>query len=113
MWKPTKAGTYRYGDVNREAWLSNDKLMVRDMHTNLWCPVPDGPWSLLTPDWQQGAPTVAQLSRWQWWAIWGGSGQMMVAGMVAELRLDYVLRSAPIQPDLNNGPLWVPLEVVK
>lgn len=134
MWKPTKEGMYRHGEGIAHVMYPGT-ISVSNEPTPRYCPddfdsvatcpddwrrwqgrltpVPDGPWSIIAPDWQPGAPTVEQLIRWEWWAIWGGSGQMMVAGMVAELRLDYVLRSAPIQPDVSNGPLWVPLEVAK
>lgn len=38
-----------------------------------------------------------------------GAGDVMVGNALCYKR--NVAKSAPIQPDLQNGPLWVPLEV--
>lgn len=102
MWKPTKAGTYL---------LCGDTLSVS---VESWggVAVADGPWSLMGPDWQPGAPTVAQLSKWPWWAL-QYDDCLVVGTTLADEDFDTVECSAPVQFDLSNGPLWVPLEVCK
>lgn len=135
MWKPSKEGIYmlrgvpvpvtnpgdtgvgwRVGEIT--ARLESDPIL--DIGS-----VPDGlSWSLLRPGWQPGAPTVAQLERWKWWALElkGNQYKQIICGAVCQsadslwlyvpgVKRINVVHSAPIQPDLTGGPLWVPLEV--
>ena len=123
QWKPTKAGEYRRGaDVT--VWNNDGRLMARDPISHRLVPVADGPWSLVGPDWQAGAPTVAQLRKWPWWAVQWESG-VIVVDCTDDAGDDYatsralafskrpIARSAPVQRDATNGPLWVPMEVAE
>lgn len=151
MWKPTKVGVYRHGEEIAHVMypgtisVSNEpapRYCPDDFDPVATCPddwrrwqgrltpVPDGPWSLLAPDWQPGAPTVAQLERWQWWAVVTVGGDLVAGSWSAHVTLagtlldvvtsngrkvdtDAIAQCTPIQPDLSSGPLWVPLEVCK
>ena len=138
QWKPTREGDYRIGSDVREVWEGKPNYpMVKNPRNQLWEPVPDGPWSLMGPDWQAGAPTVAQLRNWPWWAIesnitWGqlehkgpilrccewapdvfDPGEAIQSRGEGRLLRAYLTRSAPIQEDMSNGPLWVPRDVAE
>lgn len=129
MWKPTRVGLYRYKGRDCYVWPSwakDETPMFYPDASPRWEFVQDGPWSLLCPEWQQGAPTVAQLERWPWWALAlkGREYKQVICGKVSmsgdpswlyipSVKVAAVVKSAPIQPNLENGPLWVPLEVCK
>lgn len=146
MWKPTKEGIYIHGGEYSRVMYPNTIAMWNepaprycpdDFNPVTTCPddwrrwqgrltpVPDGPWSLLAPDWQPGAPTMAQLLKWPWWAVQWASGVIVVDCTDDEPGVAYavarsvafskrpIAKSAPVQRDASNGPLWVPLEVTK
>lgn len=124
-WKPSSAGFLFCGGsgIARTLWMSEGVPLIRDGMSGEPPPGDFSTWSLLSPDMQPGAPTAAQLERWQWWAMWWQDGSFLcdamresdypgfiVMGEGMGLR-DIVTHSAPIQEDLSRGPLWVPLEV--
>lgn len=129
MWKPTKFGQYLLKGSVATVMLRDDRLIVWNA-TRDCQDVQPAQWSLLAPDRQKCAPTHAQLERWQWWAVWWSFGDMwlgtcrlytntydpveLLDGIYVGAHsgsTDEILYSAPIQPDLSTGPLWVPLEV--
>lgn len=138
MWKPNKAGQYLYNgqcyDLESFSVTHNFEI-IRGSGSRVLPPTTmtlqeqikemGAPWSLLSPDWQDGAPTAQQLERWKWWSILVmGSGLHSAEfshiddGGLFQPDESYtpivdVIKSAPIQPDIENGPLWVPLEVAK
>ena len=122
-WKPSSTGFLFCGGSGtaRTLWMSEGVPLIRDGISGEPPPGDFSTWSLLQPDMQPGAPTVAQLERWQWWAfehdhrflycgvVRHAKGLMSVGA--ALLNPEFVTHSAPIQEDLSRGTLWVPLEV--
>lgn len=121
MWKPASEGTFLLD--GRVSFTYEDNGLIVDCGG---IAIQPGSWSLFRPDMQPGAPTVAQLERWQWWALWlgingvsslacvpGGDDIAAAANWSSEMcqASVNVVHSAPIQADLNWGPLWVPLDV--
>ena len=130
MWKPTQAGIYRLNGAERAVGLIGEILLFQSSEQPSGS-IPDGPWSLTAPDQQLGPPTPAQLKLWPWWALtgtyWADTGaseeSAMLIGKVHERhgmlclggRLTVfmsITHSAPIQENLTDGPLWVPIAVV-
>lgn len=125
MWKPKNEGVYRRGNDILNVWMSKVGLMSRAGTHGTIKPVVECPWSLLAPEWQDGAPTVEQLSRWQWWALAlkGDEYAQIICGKVSmsgdpqhfyipSIKVAAVVKSAPVQP-VPGEVLWVPLEVAE
>lgn len=135
MWKPTKAGVYlldrslvcitQPGCSAIEMVACNSTTVINKTLApyGIGADMVGNKWSLLAPEWQDGAPTVEQLGRWQWWCIDFGYGQWVcqveesesdghVFAFGAVIDRQSVRRSAPVQP-VPGEVLWVPMEVCK
>lgn len=138
-WTPTAAGVYRrgrsilalsdvhglYAAMEVQPGRAHDGEPERLFTVHGRSEIPDGGWSLLEPDRQPGAPTVEQLERWAWWALWCFDGRL-ICGVVSATEsehhlqsggeiaaVEFIICSAPIQPTWEAGPRWVPLEVTR
>lgn len=119
QWKPTSEGTFLLD--GRVSFTYEENGLIVDCGG---IAIQPGSWSLFRPDWQLGAPTVAQLERWKWWAVQWESG-VIVVDCTDDAGEDYAIsrasafskrpiaRSAPVQRDATSGPLWVPMEVAE
>jgi hypothetical protein len=118
FWKPSRIGRYLFKSRVVEVGTVNGIACEWKSFSGVNVPLQDGPWSMFEPEWQQGAPTVEQLERWQWWYLKYSNNEATVERVTvndcAEGGFFWdsdVVASAPVQPDMSNGPLWVPLEV--